>query len=221
LRRAALGIVRILMETTPPLKADLSQLLRTAADKLKVPRDKQSELVGTVRDFIRERLSNLMKERGYTANEVAAVLEAESDESMPDRLDLVPARLEAVRAFSKLPEATSLAAANKRISNILRQAKQKGEPYALLAAPIEGEPLEVDLYAALRKASSAAGPQFERGDYAGYLKSFAILKAPVDAFFDKVMVMADDPAVRRRRLSLLHTLQSEMNRVADIARLAA
>ena len=220
LRRAALGIVRILMETSPPLKADLAQLLRTAADKLKVPRDQQAALVGTVRDFIRERLANLMKERGYTANEVAAVLEVESDESKPDRLDLVPAKLEAVRAFSKLPEAASLAAANKRISNILRQAQQKSEPYELLAAPIEGEPLELDLYASLGKASSRAGPQFESSDYTGYLKSFAILREPVDAFFDKVMVMADDPAVRRRRLSLLHTLRSEMNRVADIARLA-
>jgi glycyl-tRNA synthetase beta chain len=176
--------------------------------------------VGSVREFVRDRLANLMKERGYTANEVAAVLDVESDESKPDRLDLVPAKLEAVRAFSKLPEAASLAAANKRISNILRQADQKGEPHELLTAPIDGEPLEVDLYTALRKASSAAGPQFEGGDYAGYLKSFAILKAPVDAFFDKVMVMAEDPAVRRRRLSLLHTLQFEMNRVADIARLA-
>ncbi len=220
LRRAALGIVRILMETTPALKADLSQLLRAAADTLRVPRDSQPALVGSVRNFIGERLANLMKERGYTANEVAAVLEVESDESRPDRLDLVPAKLEAVRAFGKLAEAASLAAANKRISNILRQATQKNEPYELLDSPLDGEPLEVALYAALQEASAAAGPQFERGDYTGYLKSFAILKAPVDAFFDGVMVMAEDPAVRRRRLSLLHTLQFEMNRVADIARLA-
>ena len=221
LRRAALGVIRILMETSPPLEADLSQLLRRAAEILKVPRDRQSGLVGTVREFILDRLANLMKERGFTANEVAAVLEVESDESAPDRLNLVPAKLEAVRAFGKLEESASLAAANKRISNILRQAAQKGEPYELLVAPIDGEPLEVDLYAALKRASTEAGPQLERGDYTGYLKSFAILRAPVDAFFDGVMVMADDPAVRRRRLSLLHTLRFEMNRVADIARLAA
>ena len=220
LRRAALGIVRILMETRPALGADLSKLLLTAAGTLKVPREKQSALVDSVREFIQDRLANLMKERGHTANEVAAVLDLQSDESLPDRLDLVPAKLEAVRAFGKLPEAASLAAANKRISNILRQAMQKSEPYELLVAPIDGEPLEVDLYAALKKASAQAGPQLERGDYTGYLKSFAILKAPVDAFFDKVMVMAEDPAVRRRRLSLLYTLQFEMNRVADIARLA-
>jgi glycyl-tRNA synthetase beta chain len=221
LRRAALGIVRILMETSPPLHADLSELLRTAAGRFKVPRDTQAALVGTVREFIRERLANLMKERGYTANEVAAVLEVQSDESKPDRLDLVPAKLEAVRAFGKLPEAASLAAANKRISNILRQAQQKGEAYGLLDGAFAGEPLESELHAALGKASAVAGPQFERGDYTGYLKSFSILKAPVDAFFDGVMVMAEDDAVRRRRLSLLHTLQHEMNRVADISRLAA
>ena len=221
LRRAALGIVRILMETSPPLHADLYQLLRTAAGKSKIPADRQSEVVGKVREFIGDRLANLMKERGYTANEVAAVLEVQTDESKPHRLDLVPAKLEAVRAFGKLPEAASLAAANKRISNILRQAQQKGEPYELLDGAFVGEPLETELHAALRKASSVAGPQFERGDYTGYLKSFSILKAPVDAFFDGVMVMAEDAAVRRRRLSLLYTLQHEMNRVAEISRLAA
>ncbi|MEO7743652.1 MAG: glycine--tRNA ligase subunit beta [Usitatibacter sp.] len=221
LRRAALGIVRILMELTPALNADLSVLIVTAARILNVPSEQKSALVGTVREFVRDRLANLMKERGYTANEVAAVLEVQSDESRPDRLDLVPAKLEAVRAFSKLPEAASLAAANKRISNILRQAGQQNEPFEILTAPIAGEPLETALYGALSEASSAAGPQFERGDYTGYLKSFAILRAPVDAFFEHVMVMAEDREVRRRRLSLLHTLQNEMNRVADIARLAS
>ncbi|HYC38153.1 MAG TPA: glycine--tRNA ligase subunit beta [Usitatibacter sp.] len=221
LRRAALGIVRILMETTPALKADLGQLLFAAAARFNVPREAQAALVDNVREFVRERLANLMRERGYSAHEVAAVLEVQSEESRPDRLDLVPAKLEAVRAFGKLPEAASLTAANKRISNILRQAQQKGEPYEILRDSFEGEPLETELHAALRQASSAAKPQFEGGDYTGYLRSFAILKAPVDAFFDKVMVMAEDPAVRRRRLSLLHTLQAEMNRVADIARLAA
>jgi glycyl-tRNA synthetase beta chain len=89
--------------------------------------------VAQVLAFIRERLSNLMRERGYTANEVAAVLEVESEESKPNRLDLVPAKLEAVRAFGKLAEAASLAAANKRISNILRQARAEGtSPFACL-----------------------------------------------------------------------------------------
>jgi glycyl-tRNA synthetase beta chain len=221
LRRAALGVVRILMETSPPLQLDLSQLIATAAGTLRVPRDAQSALIGSVREFVRERLANLMKERGHSANDVAAVLEVQSDEALPDRLDLVPRKLEAVREFRAMPEAASLAAANKRIANILRQAQQKGEPFALLEGAFEGEALEMDLHAALRHASSQAASQFAAGNYTGYLESFAILRGPVDAFFDGVMVMADDAAVRCRRLSLLHTLQFEMNRVADIARLAA
>ncbi len=221
LRRAALGVVRILMETSPPLQADLSKLIAAAAATLQVPREAQPALVGSVRDFIRDRLANLMKERGYSANEVTAVLEVQSDESMPDRLDLVPRKLEAVREFRALPEAQSLAAANKRISNILRQAQQKGEPFERVDGAFAGDKLEMDLHASLKQASSQASAQFAAGNYTGYLKSFAILRGPVDAFFEGVMVMADDAGVRRRRLSLLHTLQAEMNRVADIARLAA
>lgn len=220
LRRAALGTVRILMETSPPLKIELRPLLRVAAQTLNVAPAALEPLVSTVEGFVRERLANLMRERGYTAHEVAAVMEVESAESKPDRLDLVPAKLEAVREFGKLPEAESLAAANKRISNILRQAHQKGEKYEL-AGDAFGEKLERDLHAALRAASAQAVPQFEKGNYTGYLKSFAALKSPVDAFFEGVMVMAEDSEVRRKRLGLLYTLQFEMNRVADIAKLAS
>ena len=221
LRRAALGVVRILMETTPALNADLSQLITTAAAKLSVPPDRQSALVGSVREFVRERLANLMKERGYSANEVAAVLDVDSAESKPDRLDLVPRKLEAVREFGKLPEAASLAAANKRIANILRQAHEKGEHLGFPDGHTFAEKLESDLDAALKRVSAVAGPLFEKGDYTGYLKSFAVLRKPVDAFFEGIMVMCEDPVERRRRLSLLYLLEFEMNRVADIARLAA
>ena len=220
LRRAALGIVRILMETTPSLNAELVHLLRTAAVVLKVADDRREQLVSSTRAFVRERLANLMKERGYTANEVAAVLEVDSAESRPDRLDLVPRKLEAVREFGKLPEAASLAAANKRIANVLKQAYQKGEKIGFPDGHSFGEKLESDLDAALKKASAVAGPLFEKGDYTGYLKSFAVLKQPVDAFFEGIMVMAEDPHVRRRRLALLYLMEYEMNRVADIARLA-
>ena len=216
LRRAALGVVRILMESKPPLHMDLLQLIRTAAE----PFEGDEKLVSVVNNFVRERLANLLRERGYSANEVAAVLEAESEESKPNRLDLVPAKLEAVREFGKLAESASLTAANKRISNILKQAKQKGEAYALLREPF-GEKLERELCTALFDAAKKASPQFEKGNYTEYLKSFSVLRGPVDAFFEGVMVMADDPETRRRRLSLLYTLQVEMNRVADIARLAA
>jgi glycyl-tRNA synthetase beta chain len=221
LRRAALGIVRILMETKPALDADLAQLISTAAAVLKVPEDKRPSVVASVRAFVRERLANLMKERGYTANEVAAVLEVDSAESKPDRLDLVPRKLEAVREFGKLPEAASLAAANKRIANILKQAYQKGEKVGFPDGHSFGEKLESDLHAALKRASVVAGPLFEKGDYTGYLKSFAVLRKPVDAFFEGIMVMVDDPKVRQRRLDLLYEMEFEMNRVADVSKLAS
>ena len=220
LRRAALGVVRILMET--PLAIQLQPLIRDTIDYFpEVLPDRAETLVSEVWSFVRERLENLLRERGYSAHEVAAVLEVQSDEALADRLDLVPKRLEAVREFRKLPEAESLAAANKRISNILRQATQKGEQFAFVKDGELGEPLERELYSALRDAAGQATPHLERGDYTQYLRSFAVLKAPVDAFFDGVMVMVEEPELRRRRLGLLSELQWQMNRVADISRLAA
>jgi len=221
LRRAALGVVRILMETTPALNGNLLGLIRSAAETLAIPQERREAVVADVRAFVRERLANLLKERGYTANEVAAVMAVDSAESKPERLDLVPRKLEAVREFARLPEAASLAAANKRIANILRQAYQKGEKVGFPDGHTFGEKLESDLDAALKKASAVAAPLFEKGDYTGYLKSFAMLRQPVDAFFEGIMVMAEDPHVRRRRLALLYLMEFEMNRVADIARLAS
>ena len=122
--------------------------------------------------------------------------------------------------FLKLPEAESLAAANKRIANILRQAHEKGETPGFVDHDIFAEQAERDLYHALKQASHKAAPQFERGNYTDYLKSFAVLRAPVDAFFEHVMVMTEDAAVRRKRLNLLFELEFEMNRVADLSKLA-
>ena len=221
LRRAALGVVRILMETQPALNMELTPLIRKAAEVLHVAPEKTEEVVTGVRDFVRERAANLMRERGYTANQVAAVMEIQSIESKPDRLDLLPRKLEAVREFSSLPEATSLAAANKRISNILKQAHQKGEKFGFVDHDNFPERQERDLYHALRQASARAAPQFEKGNYTDYLKSFAVLRAPVDAFFDGVMVMVEDAHVRHKRLCLLWELEFEMNRVADISKLAS
>ena len=220
LRRAALGIVRILMDT--PLALELEPLVRAAVRQFPaITGDAAERLVSAVREFIRERLENLLRERGFGANEVAAVMGVDSTESQPERLDLVPLRLEAVREFGRLPEAASLAAANKRISNILRQARQKGEALGFVDGGDFAEKLEGELFAALREASARASAQFDKGNYRGYLESFAVLRAPVDAFFEGVMVMADDPEVRRKRLALLYELQFHMNRVADISRLAA
>lgn len=220
LRRAALGVVRILMETQPSLGLELAPLIKLAAEVMKVPAENVAPLIASIEVFVRDRVSYLMRERGYTANEVAAVMEVESVEAKPDRLDLVPKKLEAVREFGKLPESASLAAANKRIANILVQAYEKGERFGFVDHDNFSEPLERDLYHALREASTKAAPQFQKGNYTDYLKSFAMLKAPVDAFFEGVMVMVEDPVVRRKRLNLLFELEFEMNRVADISKLA-
>jgi len=120
-----------------------------------------------------------------------------------------------------ISKAESLAAANKRIANILRQAEAKGETAVNAELGALTEPAERALHEAIRAASEKARPLYEKGDYTGYLMSFAVLKAPVDTFFDKVMVMVDDEKLRRNRLALLRDLRLAMNRVADISRLAA
>ena len=214
LRRAALAIVRILMESSPGLKMRLRPLLRVAAQTLKVPPERADTLVPEVEAFIRERLANLMRERGYTAHEVAAVLEV--DDAI-DRLDLVAAKLEAVREFRKLPEAESLAAANKRIQNILRKSPlPAGAAYALLELPEEKK-----LQHSLTAVTSLVNDRFNAGDFKGSLTAVAGLRSDVDTFFDKVLVNAEDPAVRNSRLKLLTDLLQPMNKVADISKLSA
>jgi glycyl-tRNA synthetase beta chain len=220
LRRAALGVVRILMET--PLTVELLPFIRSALREFRQPEEEGFEVVvSEIWGFIRERLEHLLRERGFSAAEVAAVLEVPSDEPHFDRLDLVPRRLDAVREFRQLPEAESLAAANKRIDNILKQALSRHEAIDAVDAQRLTEAAERALYDALTGACVRATPLFEGGEYAGYLKSFAVLKGPVDAFFDSVMVMAEDADTRRNRLGLLRAIRTEMNRVADISKLAA
>jgi glycyl-tRNA synthetase beta chain len=208
LRRAALGIVRILVEKRLPLS--LMDLANAAFEPF---RDRfPLELVS----FINDRFSGYLRDLGFTTLQIDAVLSR--DAFLPH---LVPARLEAVKAFQAMPEAESLAAANKRVANILRQAEARGESFADARPEQLKEPAERALHEALRSASDAANVLFDRGDYAGYLSTFAVLKAPVDAFFDSVMVMADDPRLRRSRLALLRELREAMNRVADLSKLAA
>jgi len=138
----------------------------------------------------------------------------------PLRLHPIPKQLEAVRAFLKLPEAASLAAANKRVANVLRQANAKGESFQNADFNALVDPAEKALFQALTAAAKEATPLYQAGDYSAYLLTFATLKEPVDRFFDEVMVMTDDAALRRNRLALLQDLRFEMNRVADIAKLA-
>ena len=119
----------------------------------------------------------------------------------------------------QLPEAPALAAANKRVGNILK--KVEGEVKAEVNANLLQEPAEIALNAALSKVKPEADKLFESGDYTASLKSLAALKAPVDDFFDNVMVNADDPALKANRLGLLAILHQAMNRVADLSKLAS
>ncbi|GAB3776261.1 glycine--tRNA ligase subunit beta [Ramlibacter monticola] len=207
LRRHALGIVRMLMERDLPLALDdlLTQALATFPQA-------QPETHRQLADFIYERLSGLLREQGYSAHEVDAVLALR-----PQRLGDVSRRLAAVRAFAALPEAPALAAANKRIGNILKKA-DKADPH--VSEQLLKEDAEKALYAATQRIAPQARTQFESGDYTASLQTLAALRGPVDAFFDDVMVNAEEPDLRLNRLGLLATLHEAMNRIADLSRLA-
>ena len=208
LRRAALGIVRIIAENKLPLS--LQDLANAAFEPFK------SKLPAELIEFVNERFASYLRDLGFSTLQIEAVLSR--NKMHPD---LVPRQLEAVKAFQALPEAESLAAANKRVANILRQAESKGESFASAELAEMKEPADQDLFNALRSASSKAKPLYEQGDYAGYLTTFSVLKVPIDAFFNSVRVMDEDPAIRRGRLALLHDLREAMNRIADISKLAA
>jgi len=208
LRRAALGVLRIVIENQLPLS--LWDLVNAAFESFKGKAQTDLQM------FFTERMRSYFHERGYSANEVEAVLSLN-----PVAIALIPKQLEAVRAFSALPEAASLAAANKRIANILRQAESKGESFADADVSALKEPAEISLFQALQTASRSAKPLFDSGDFAGYLKAFASLKSPVDSFFDAVMVMTDDKKLRENRLALLTDMRKAMNRFSDISKLAA
>ena len=209
LRRHALGVLRMLIEKK--LALNLSALLSTAASGFP---GLSEETRLAVSAFCFDRLANTLQEQGYSALEVEAVLS-----QMPEQIHLVPQRLEAVKAFSTLAEAPALAAANKRVSNILK--KVEATVPAQVQASLLQEPAEIALNQALMAVVPEANRLFELGDYTASLQSLAALKAPVDAFFDKVMVNADDPALKANRLGLLAVLHQTMNRVADLSKLAS
>ncbi|MFM9970942.1 MAG: glycine--tRNA ligase subunit beta [Burkholderiales bacterium] len=212
LRRHALGVIRILIEGK--LSVSLADLIGFAFAAH--PNGKLTDTRAELQLFVHERLRGYLRESGYSANEVESVLS-----TAPTLLWQIPRQLEAVRAFAELPEAASLAAANKRVANILKQAESKGELVTTTNIDLMSDAAERALFEVLGNTSKLATPLFEAGDFTGYLKAFAVLKAPVDAFFDSVMVMSDDDNTRRNRLALLRGLREEMNRVADIAKLAA
>ena len=210
LRRHALGVIRMLVEKDLPL--DLNALLAGAVPAFG---DKITDASAQLADFIYDRLAGSLREQGYRAQEVDAVLALR-----PQRLALVEKQLAAVRAFAALPEAPALAAANKRVGNILKKAEVEGPVDAHVNPELLREEAEQNLFAALQRFVPEANAQFDKGDYTASLQTLAVLRAPVDAFFDDVMVNAEQLDVRMNRLGLLKMLHNAMNRVADLSRLA-
>lgn len=211
LRRQALGVVRILIEKALPLS--LPQLIAIAYAQFASVADSRdpSEAVYA---FCLERLRSLLRERGFSAQEIEAVLA-----DPPARLDEVVLRLEAVRDFAALPEAQALAAANKRITNILKKSAPGARDVPIDSALLR-EPAERHLHAALTELVPRVDAARAAGHFGQALSALAAIRASVDAFFDDVMVNAEDEALRRNRLALLAALHRVMNVVADISKLA-
>jgi glycyl-tRNA synthetase beta chain len=209
LRRHALGVVRMLMEKDLPLQFDA-----LVTEALGLFPQATADTATQLSDFIYERLAGLLREQGYSAHEVDAVLALR-----PQRLGDVAKRLAAVRAFAALPEAPALAAANKRIGNILKKADGAVDPH--VSELLLKEPAEQALFEAMKAVTPKARVQFESGDYTDSLQSLAALRTPVDSFFDGVMVNAEQTDLRLNRLGLLATLHQAMNRIADLSRLAS
>ncbi|PXX14739.1 glycyl-tRNA synthetase beta chain [Nitrosomonas ureae] len=239
LRRHALGVVRILIEKKLPLELNTlimqtasifnDQMIENQWSKSYFDWKKKSEMkalavgvrglnikeesTGRLLEFIYERLAGSLREQGYTAEEVDAVLSLN-----PQNLSDIPKRLAAVRSFAVLPEAVSLAAANKRVGNILK--KTEGDTSAEVNSSLLQEPAEQKLYDVLIDLSiEIDGALFAR-DYITYLQILAVLKLPVDTFFDHVMVNVDNESLRNNRLALLRELHDTMNRIADLSKLA-
>ncbi len=209
LRRHALGVIRMLIEKELPL--NLCDLIASAFRGF--PAGLLSNAHADVELFIFERVGGMMRELGYTANEVDAVLS-----QRPQHLSEIPRRLVAVRAFAALPEAAALAAANKRVGNILKKSEYiSGE----ILSDLLDEQAEKDFLKALQDTAKKAIAAFDAGDYTAHLQSLAALKEPVDRFFDQVMVNVDNADLRTNRLRLLEALHDSMNRVADLSRLAS
>ncbi|MEO6015944.1 MAG: glycine--tRNA ligase subunit beta, partial [Polaromonas sp.] len=210
LRRHALGVVRMLVEAALPLQ--FYELTRAAFAVF--PSSLLEDKAVALDEFLIERLKGYFKDAGYSVVEVDAAIYAQK----LGEWSTIPKRLAAVRTFAALPEAPALAAANKRISNILK----KGD--AVDAHVSEGlltEPAEIALYASVKDVVPKANAQFEEGDYTASLQTLAALRAPVDDFFNGVMVNAEELDVRLNRLGLLKSLHNAMNRVADLSKLAS
>ena len=213
LRRHALGVVRMLVEKQLPLHFHALTRLSFAA----FPSGLLQDVPVEVDNFLLERLKGYLKDGGYSATAVEAAVYA----PQLGFWSTLPQRLAAVRAFATLPEAPALAAANKRISNILRKADAGASVDAHVSLVLLKEPAEIALFSAMQGVAPKAQAQFEAGDYTASLQTLSALRAPVDAFFDGVMVNAEEMDVRLNRLGLLKNLHAAMNRVADLSKLAS
>ncbi|MFZ6779573.1 glycine--tRNA ligase subunit beta [Undibacterium sp. Ji83W] len=210
LRRHALGILRMLVEKRLPLS--LNTLLAQAV-ALFAGNANFKDPTADVLNFLFDRLRGQLRDKGFSQNEVEAVVAQQ-----PDTLDNIVERLQAVQAFAALPESEALAAANKRITNILKKAE--GTPGAVQPALLQ-EAAEQALAKAMADVKPEVDAAFAKGDFTSALKTLAALRAAVDSFFNDVMVNAEDLALRNNRLALLASLHGMMNQVADISKLAA
>ena len=210
LRRHALGVSRMLVERDSLLQFHELTRLAFAAFTPGMLQDQSVALD----EFLIERLKGYLKDSGYSAAEVDAAIYAQKLGAW----FTIPKRLAAVRTFAALPEAPALAAANKRIGNILKKTDNVD---AHVSEVLLKEPAEISLYAAMKNVLPSANAQFDAGDYTASLQTLAALRAPVDAFFEGVMVNAEQMDLRLNRLGLLATLHAAMNRVADLSKLAS
>ncbi len=220
LRRHALGVARMLVEKKLPINVfDLigracalvpDDAIVSGPDGVAAQRGFQQSVI---LEFIHDRLKGYLRELAYSTLEIESILSKK-----PGILGEVPALLDAVREFQKLPEAASLAVANKRIGNILKKAEKRFTNADVKAFV---EPAERALFDALQAARPVFDKCYTANDFAGALQALAPLKTPVDAFFDRVMVNAEDAALRENRMALLSDLHVLMNKVADLSKLAA
>jgi glycyl-tRNA synthetase beta chain len=210
LRRHALGVIRMLIEKDLPF--GVHQLIDIGEKTF----PNLSSVQDALSEFIFDRFAGVLREDGYNALEIDAVFQLKGEHlSLKDMIK----RLDAVRAFSTLVEAPALAAANKRVGNILK--KVEGVVKAHVNDSLLEETAEKSLATAIAKVKPEADKLFESGDYTNSLKALAALKSPVDDFFDNVMVNSEDPQLKANRLGLLATLHQAMNRVADLSKLAS
>jgi glycyl-tRNA synthetase beta chain len=210
LRRAALGVIRILLDG--PLDIELDQVLSIAASVMQDQLEVSSETSRDLRHFVLERLKHHLREQGYNTNLVNAALDA----PLSTLTDLL-ARLDALKAFMDVDVATDLAAANKRIGNILRKSEYVEKNTIKEDMLVIEE--EIVLFEDIRNISSELDVLCQKADYTAALNLLAGLSSGIEAFFDKVMVMDDDPDIRNNRLNLLAELKAQFDRIANLGSL--